>query len=129
MKTINQTYHMAAPVDKVWQCLVNPKEIEAWGGGPAKMNHKEGSEFTLWGGDIHGVNKEVVEGQKLVQEWYGGKWDKPSIATFSLHSEKNGTKIDFHQTDVPDDSAQSIESGWKDYYLGAIKLYLEKQED
>ena len=126
MKTINQPYHIDSSIEKVWKCLIDPKEIEAWGGGPAKMEDKEGDKFSLWGGDIYGVNKEVVDGKKLVQEWYGGKWDEPSMATFTLHNEKNGTKVDFHQTNVPDDEADSIESGWEDYYLGAIKKYLEK---
>jgi activator of HSP90 ATPase len=125
MKTINQTYHIEAPVEKVWQCLVVPKEIDAWGGGPAKMNDEEGTKFTFWGGDIYGTNKEVHKEKKLVQEWYGGKWDKPSIATFTLVKEDEGTKVEFHQTDVPDEEAKSIKSGWEDYYLGAIKKYLE----
>lgn len=38
MKTIKQTYHIKAPVEKVWEALVNSKEIEGWGAVPAKID-------------------------------------------------------------------------------------------
>lgn len=126
MKTIKQTYRINAPVEKVWQALTDPKIIDKWGGGPAKMSDKVGFEFSLWGGDIHGKNTEVNANKKLVQEWFGGKWDKPSIATFSLSSNKDQTKIELTQIDVPDGEFSDIEQGWKDYYLGSLKDLLEK---
>ncbi len=100
--------------------------IDEWGGGPAKMNDKVGFAFSLWGGDIFGKNIDVVPGKKLVQEWYGGKWEKPSIARFELSSENDGTRIDFFQTEVPDNEFKGIQEGWKDYYLGPIKDFVEK---
>lgn len=56
MKTIKQTYQINAPSSRVWQALIDPKIIDKWGGGPAHMNDKVGTEFTLWGGDIYGKN-------------------------------------------------------------------------
>ena len=43
MKTIKQTYLINSSLDEVWQALVNPKYINAWGGGPAKMDEKKGT--------------------------------------------------------------------------------------
>lgn len=125
MKTIRQIYSINAPVAKVWVALTNPKDIAGWGGGPAKMSAKEGAAFSLWGGDIHGKNVLVVSQKKLVQEWYGGKWPKPSITTFTLAKTKSGTRLAFHQTGVPAQELKSIEDGWKDYYLGPLKAYCE----
>jgi len=126
MKVITQTYHLHAPIEKVWEALIDAKIIDKWGGGPAKMDAKVGTKFSLWGGEIHGKNTEVVAHKKLVQEWFGGNWDEPSIATFSL-SEKNGvTTIDFHQSNVPDNEEKDIEDGWKTYYLGPLKDFVEK---
>jgi len=125
VKTIKQTYKINAPAKKVWQALIDHKEIDYWGAGPATMDDKVGTEFSLWNGDIHGKNIEVVDGKKLVQEWFGGDWDEPSIATFTL-SEKDGrTTIELHQTNVPDSDFDDIADGWKQYYLGPIKEYLE----
>lgn len=125
MKTIKQIYKIKAPVEKVWQALIDPIEIDFWGASPAKMDDKVGTEFTLWGGDIHGKNLEVVENKKLSQEWFGGQWNEPSIATFTLKETDGKTEIELNQTNVPDDEAKEIADGWKQYYLGAIKEYLE----
>lgn len=125
MKSIKQAYTIDAPVEEVWQALTDPKVIDGWGGGPAKMSGKVGFEFELWGGDIWGKNIEVIKGKLLVQEWFGGKWDKPSIATFALSSKGEQTTIDFTNTDVPDAEFSDIEKGWSDYYLGPLKEYLE----
>lgn len=126
MKTIKQTYHIKAPVEKVWKSLIDPKEIEAWGAGPAKMDDKVGTKFELWGGDIHGTNIEIVKNEKLVQDWYGGDWPKASRATFTLAADKDGTRVDLLHENVPDNEADDIEDGWNSYYLGEIKKYLEK---
>jgi len=127
VKAIRQTYHVKAPIEEVWLGLIDPKYIEGWGGGPAKMSDKVGSKFSLWGGDVHGKNIEVVANKKLVQEWFSGKWGNPSIATFSLSSIGNETTIDFVHENVPDEEFKDIEDGWKDYYLGSLKDYLEKK--
>ena len=126
MKTIKQTYHIKAPVEKVWEALVNPKVIKEWSGSSAKMDAKVGSQFELWDGDIHGKNTEVIENEKLVQDWYGGDWDEPSKAIFTLSDREDKTQIDFINENVPDDAAEDIEDGWDRYYLGEIKKLLEK---
>ena len=118
---------MHAPIEKVWQALVNSKDIEAWGGGPAKMDDKVGSVFSLWDGEIHGENIEVTPEKKLVQEWFGGQWDEPSIVTFKLLMKDGVTTIGFVHTNIPDNEAKDIEEGWKEYYLGPLQSFVEKK--
>jgi uncharacterized protein YndB with AHSA1/START domain len=129
VKTIKQVYKIKAPVSEVWRALTDPKYITAWGGGPAEMDDKVGTDFKIWGGDIHGKNIEVVPQKKLVQDWYGGDWAEPSIVTFELTSEPDGTRITLSQKNVPDDEFTDISDGWKDYYLGPLKDYLEQKKD
>lgn len=105
--------------------MVNPNIIEKWGGGSAKMNDQKEFEFELWGGDIYGKNKEVIKNKKLVQEWFSGKWEKPSIVTFLLTSLDNKTKVELTHTDIPDSEADDIEKGWKDYYMIPLKQLVE----
>ena len=126
MKKIEQVYKIKAPIEKVWQALVDPKLINEWGGGPAKMSTKEGSEFSLWGGDIYGTNTKVVENKLLEQDWFSGhKWQRPSKVSFGLSQKDGVTEIKLVQTDIPDDEADDIDQGWKDYYLGPLKELLE----
>lgn len=125
MKSIKQTYLINAPISKVWQAFIDPKIIEQWGGGPAKMDDKEGSEFSLWGGDIYGTNTRVVKEKLLEQDWYGGKWDAPSKLSFGFTSKGDKTEVRMVHKDVPGNEAKDIDQGWKDYYLGPLKELLE----
>ena len=125
MKVIKQTYIIKAPLEKVWKALTDPKVIEKWGAGPAVMDNKEGTEFSLWGGDIFGKNIEVIPGEKLVQYWYGGKWDEPSKVLFTLTSNGDTTTVDLLHENIPDNEASEIESGWNKYYMGPLKDLLE----
>lgn len=125
MKTIRKQYHIYASKEAVWDALVNPKTIEKWGGGPVKMSAKSGAKFSLWGGDIWGKNTKVTSKAELVQDWYGGDWDAPSIATFKLTHRAGCTALYLTHKNIPED-AESFNKGWDDYYLGAIKHLLEK---
>jgi len=126
-KTIKKVYKISTTVDKVWQALVDPVVIDDWGGGPSKMDSKIGTDFELWNGDIYGRNIEVVPKSKLVQEWFGGDWVKPSIVTFTLKNDNSYTILELEQIDVPDHEFEDIESGWDDYYIGPMKKMLEKK--
>ena len=126
MKIIKQFYTINSSFNKVWDALVNPKTIDAWGGGPAKMSDEENFEFSLWGGEIFGKNIEVVKNKKLVQDWYGGKWDKPSTLTFILKGNKNKTTVELVQEGVPENEIDDIEEGWKNYYMIPLKEFVEK---
>lgn len=125
MKIIRQRYTILAPQEKVWDALVNPETIKRWGGGPVMMSDKAGFEFSLWGGDVYGKNLEVEIGKRLVQEWYGGEWEYPSIVTFSLSNDGHCTEVILEHRDVPENEIKDINEGWRDYYLGPIKDMLE----
>jgi Uncharacterized conserved protein len=124
--TIHKEYHIYSTKDKVWDALVNPETIEKWGGGKAMMNVKPGSKFSLWNGDIHGSNIEVVPNKKLVQVWYSN--DDPNIATkatFTLTHKDDCVILKLVHEGVGPDNFNSIDSGWDEYYLGEIKKFLE----
>ena len=125
MKSLNLSWHIKAPVEKVWKALVNASEIDEWGGGPCEMDSEVGTEFELWGGDIHGRNLEVVENEKLVQEWFGGDWNEPSTVTIAITPERDGTSVTLRQENIPDSELENIVSSWKENYFGPIKEYLE----
>jgi len=121
MKTIEQTYEMNASPDEVFDALTNPTVIEKWSGVSALMNDEVGTEFSLWDGSIHGKNIEIISNQKIVQEWYGGKWDQPSKVTFTLIANAEGTTVDLLHENVPESASRDIDEGWKKYYLGPMR--------
>lgn len=122
---IKQTYTINAPIEKVWEALVTPEIIDKWGAGPAKMDDKPGSDFTFWGGDIWGKNLKVVKGKELIQDWYGGDWDKPSKLTISLLEKGDSTQVNLIHDGVPKDEEADFADGWKTYYFDEIQKLLE----
>lgn len=128
MKSLKQSYRIEATIDQVWEALTDSDTIDEWGGGPAEIAPDEGTDFSLWGGDIHGTVLEVVPNEKLVQEWYSGKWENPSQVTFNLYDEGDTTRVVLEHKDIPDEEYEKIEQGWDEYYMGPLQNYLEEQE-
>jgi activator of HSP90 ATPase len=125
MKTIKQMYVIEAPIERVWKSLIDPGLIAGWGAGPAKMSDEEGFAFELWGGEIWGKNVKVVKQKRLVQEWYAGKWEEPSILTLTLLQKGSATVVGLVHENVPDEGAEDIENGWRNYYMLPLKKFVE----
>lgn len=116
---------IAAEPAEVFAALTVPFQIELWSGYPADMKPEAGYEFSLWEGDITGVNIEVVPSRRLVQEWFFGEQPEQSIVRIELKKDVNKTFVELTHTHIPDDVYEEITEGWRDYYLGAIKEMLE----
>jgi len=127
MANLHLSWRIKSPVEKVWQALVDPTEIDEWGAGPCEMDDQVGTEFELWGGQIYGKNLEVVPHERLTQEWYGGEWKEPSNLVISLMEEGQGTTVAIDQENIPDDELEDIKKGWDEYYFDPIKEYLEEK--
>ena len=126
MKQIKQSYVINAPAVDVWQAFIEPKMINTWGGGPAKMDDVEGSKFSLWDGNIFGTNTKVVKHKLIEQDWFSGKdWPEPSQVSFSFKEVDGKTTVELIHRNIPDSDAKDIEQGWKDYYLGPIQQLVE----
>lgn len=127
---IRQVYKIKAPIKAVWKALVDPKVINAWGGGPAKMSDEVGFKFTMWGSEIFGKNLQVEPRKVLVQEWWSGadRWDEPSTVTFTLTPDGDNTKLELTHDNVPKKNLKEIEDGWKSFYIGPLKKYLESKK-
>lgn len=116
---------IAASPEEVFAALTNPFQIEIWSGYPAEMKAEKGFVFSLWEGDICGVNIEVKPNRLLVQEWFFGETENPSIVTLQLKKEGDKTRVELTHTNIPDDVYEEITEGWREYYLGSIKGMLE----
>lgn len=114
-----------ADPEEVFAALTNPFQIELWSGYPADMKAEKGYVFSLWEGDIAGVNLEVQPNRKLVQEWFFGETEQPSIVEIKLKREGNATWVELSHSNIPEEVYEEITEGWKTYYLGSVKDMLE----
>jgi len=128
MPTIQQTYEMNASPEEVFEALVNPEIIQLWSEDEAKMSDQVGASFMLWGGQMFGINLEVVKNKKLVQEWSYDQWDAPSKVTMVIKPKGKKSVVELLHEDVPEKSLKSITEGWNDYYLGAMQEMFEKDK-
>jgi len=126
MKTIQLEYKIKAPVAAVWRALTDPVVINQWGAGPAKMSAYL-EDFSIWGGDIHGKNIEVVDYKLLVQDWYSDDWTLPSKVTFTLLTDKDNTVVKLLHEFFPEDRYKDLKEGWEQFYLRPIKKLLEAE--
>ncbi|RIH64750.1 ATPase [Mariniphaga sediminis] len=121
MKEIRRYYLIAAEPKDIYNALTNKNMLEIWTGEDAEMEPVPGTEFSLWGGSITGVNMSFEEDRKLVQQWFFGEQEEPSVVTIVLHPDKKGTSVELRHTNIPDDAFDNISEGWDEDYFGALK--------
>ncbi|MBC8052520.1 MAG: SRPBCC domain-containing protein [Sphingobacteriaceae bacterium] len=121
MKDFKKYYTLPAAPEEVYLALTVPSTIYLWTGEEAEMSTVPGSDFSLWEGSIVGKNLEFEEGKRIVQQWYFGEQDEPSIVTIKLHQVKEGTSIELKHTNIPDEDYEDIAEGWNSSYFGALQ--------
>lgn len=125
-KTIRQSVTFKASPHEVYEVIMDARKHAALTGGEVTMPRTAGSKFTVYGGDIEGVNLELVPDVKIVQSWRYSDWPEGhySTATFALAAVPKGTRLTFTQSGVPAQFYQDIKQGWQDYYWTPMREML-----
>ena len=92
----------------------------------AVMAAEPGTEFSLWSGDISGRNIAFEPNAKIVQEWYFGEQEEPSIVTIKLHPHEKGTSVELFHTNIPDEEFDDFAEGWEDSYFGTLREFFRE---
>ena len=127
-KTIRQVITLKATPHAIYEMLMDSKKHAEIVGSTASISKKVGGKFTVYDGDVEGVNIELVPDEKIVQTWRMGDWPKGhySKATFSFKEVDGKTKFTFTQTGVPEEFYEDIKQGWIDYYWTPLKELFKK---
>jgi activator of HSP90 ATPase len=125
MKDFKKYYIISATPEEVYLALTTPATIHLWSGEPAEMSTEPGSEFSLWDGSITGKNISFEEGKKIVQQWYFGDQQEPSIVTIKLHPHAQGTSVELRHTNIPDDDYEDIVDGWNTVYFASLQDFYD----
>ena len=123
MKDYKQYYIISAQPEEIYLALTNPATLQLWTGEPAEMSTKPGSEFSLWEESIVGKNIDFETNKKIIQEWYFGDQEPPSIVTIKLHPHKQGTSVELLHTNIPDEDFNEIVEGWNNNYFTSLKEF------
>jgi activator of HSP90 ATPase len=125
MKTYQKYFKIKAKPDEIYNALVKPFAIELWSGDKAIMEEKENTLFSLFDGDITGLNLEFIPDKKIIQEWFFGDQEERSIVSITLHAAGSSTKIKLNHTNIPDDAFDEIKYGWEHYYFGGLRDFFQ----
>lgn len=120
MKDFKTYVQLNASPEEVYNALTLEHTLRLWTGDKVAMQAEPGTEFSLWDDAITGKNLEFEKGKKIVQEWYFGDNEVPSIVTIKLHSDKKGTSMEVRHTNIPDEAYDDIVEGWHDVYIGSL---------
>jgi activator of HSP90 ATPase len=89
------------------------------------MDISPGGEFSLWNNTVQGINR-VVTPTRIEQDWKEEEWKYPSNVVITLAAQPDGsTQVVLIHEGIPSLNFKAIDAGWDEYYLGAIKDYLE----
>lgn len=127
MKTFKKYYSLPVSPEEVYLALTKAQSIQLWTGAEAEFTEEPGTEFSFWEGDIVGKNLEFEFGKKIVQQWYFGEENEPSIVTIKLHPDKKGTSLEFVQTNIPEEDYEEFTAGINEHYLGGLQDFFEEE--
>lgn len=122
---LEKHYTIRARPEEVYQALTDERMIVEWSGEPALMDISPGGEFSLWNNTVQGINRLVTH-TRIEQDWKEEEWKYPSNVVITLAAQPDGsTQVVLIHEGIPSLNFKAIDAGWDEYYLGAIKDYLE----
>lgn len=129
MKEFKKYFTIPATPEELYRALTTEITIRLWTGDLVEIDPVPGGEFSMWDGAIQGKFLELEPYNKIVQQWYFGEQDEPSVVTLKLHEHKKGTSLEVKQTNIPDDAFDDIAEGWSDPYVASLLEFYEDEEE
>lgn len=125
MKNLRRTIHIKVPREEVFNAITNPLTLELWTGYEASIEAKPGGKFAMFDGDITGTIKTLEPPELLEQSWDFGEQEEESLVRIELFEDSGKTRLELSHSNIPEEAYDNISTGWKHYYLEALKIYLE----
>lgn len=126
MKEYKKYYIVPASPEEIYKALTTDITIRLWTGDAVEIDPQEGGEFSMWDGAISGKFIQLEPFNKIVQQWYFGEQEDPSIVTIKLHEDKRGTSVELRHVNIPDEAFEDIIEGWNDTYMASLIEFYEE---
>ncbi|MEZ4979787.1 MAG: SRPBCC domain-containing protein [Chitinophagales bacterium] len=120
MKEFKAYFIVPEEPEIVYKALTNPVVIKLWTGYEAEMSEEVGAEFSMWDGDICGINLGFEKNKLIQQQWFFGDQEEASIVSIKLHKHKKGCSAELLHTNIPDQDYEAIVAGWREAYFGEL---------
>lgn len=131
-ETIHQTEHFDVLPEEFYNTFLSAEKHSAFTESKAEISSEVGASFSAYDGYCFGENLELAANSKIVQSWcaHDDKWTPDHMSTITLILTEDGgkTHLDFLQENVPKEAAESIATGWKEFYWEPLKAYFKQQK-
>lgn len=128
MKDFKKYFIVAAPPEDIYRALTTEITIRLWTGDEVEIDPREGGEFSMWDGAIQGRFVSLEPFNKIVQQWYFGEQEEPSIVTIKLHEHKKGTSFEVNHTNIPEEDYDDIIGGWQETYMASLIDFYQEED-
>lgn len=113
--------------EQLYLALLDPQRIAAWTRSPPLIEPapaKEGSVMRLFGGSITGKVTQLVENERIVQDWRLEDWKDGHFAELdiSLNQGSSETNMVVKLSGVPVGEEDRVRGNFEEYYIRSIKL-------
>ena len=130
MKDFKKYYIIPTDPEDIYKALTTEITIRLWTGDSVSIDPQVGGEFSMWDGAIEGKFISLEPYSKIVQQWYFGEQEEPSLVTIKLHPHKKGTSFEVIHSNIPDEDYDDIVGGWDETYMASLlDFYTEEDED
>jgi len=129
MKHYKKYYLIDATPEEVYLALTIEQAIRLWTGDEVIMQAIPDTEFSLWNGSITGKNIAFKYAEQIIQQWFFGEQEEPSIVTIKLHPHKRGTSLELQHTNIPDIDYDDIVGGWEDIYMASLVDFFREERE
>jgi uncharacterized protein YndB with AHSA1/START domain len=136
--TIERTLSLAAPIERVWEALTDPRQLSLWFGTEAEVDlHPGGKAAFGWPGEgrFHAVVVEVDPPRRFAYRWAMDRETlvdagASTLVTFTLHESDGGTTLHLVESgfaslpeDVRDRMLAGNTRGWREELAELAALF------
>lgn len=122
--TISEIFNVSA--ESLYKAWLSTEGHTLMTRSPAKVDGREGGDFTAWDGYIWGTFQELEENKKIAQSWRTSEFPEEaddSMVEILLREENGKTTITLTHTHIPAGQADDYRKGWDDFYFKPMKEY------
>ncbi|KAL4419782.1 hypothetical protein ABPG75_006880 [Micractinium tetrahymenae] len=116
---------------ELYECFTVAPRMMAYTQSPAEAEPQPGGQFSLYGGSVQGVFRELQQNARIVMDWRFSNWEEGVFSRVELRFEepdKGNTLVKLKQTGIPDadafghhDVVGVTETGWRQQVFDRIR--------
>jgi activator of HSP90 ATPase len=115
----------------LYEALTDDKLVSAYTQSPARIDRKEGGQFSLFDGSITGTFTSLTPPSTIVQTFRFKEWRDDDLSTVTIRltaPDRQTCRLSLTQTHVPEhdrygnrDVASKVEEGWRKFFFLRIQ--------